>query len=104
LVYSIALGGPQALPLDERQRAEVLLTAAQSLFAVTLLLDLNLSLVGAGILFLLFAVQMLLPETRLEVTVAYLVLAALVLVRSRRQVWRAFRWMRMQPAHVPHVQ
>lgn len=93
LVYSVALGQPEALPLDGRQRQEVLLTAAQSLFAVVLLLDLRLSLTGAGLLFGLFAVQMVLPETRLAVTVAYGVLTAVVLVLSRRQIGRAFRWI-----------
>ena len=100
LVYSIALGGPHALPLDDRQRGEVLLTAAQSLFAVTLLLDLRLSLVGAGVLFGLFAVQMLLPDTRTAITIIYLVLAAGALVRSRRHVSRAFRWLRPERAGV----
>jgi cation:H+ antiporter len=94
LVYSVAMGAPAALPLDDRQREEVLLTAAQSLFAVVLLLDLRLSLIGAGMLFGLFMLQMLLPETRGVVTVAYFVLTAVTLVVSRRHVMRAFRWVR----------
>jgi cation:H+ antiporter len=94
LVYSVGLGGIAALPLDARQQEEVLLTAAQSLFAVVLLLDLRLSLVGASALFGLFVVQMVAPETRSAVTIAYFVLAAITLVVSRRQVWRAFRWVR----------
>ena len=67
---------------------------AQSLFAVVLLLDLRLSLIGAGALFGLFALQMLLPDTRGAVTIAYFVLTAVALVVSRRQVMRAFRWVR----------
>jgi cation:H+ antiporter len=94
LVYSVALGYPAALPLDERQQQEVLLTAAQSLFAVALLLDLRLSVVGAGALFALFAVQMVLPETRVAVTVAYGVLTVIVLVLSRRHIGNAFGWLR----------
>jgi cation:H+ antiporter len=94
LVYSIALGRVAALPLDERQQEEVLLTAAQSLFAVVLLLDLRLSVIGAGLLFGLFLVQMLAPETRGAVTIAYFVLTAVALIASRRQVLRAFRWLR----------
>jgi cation:H+ antiporter len=94
LVYSIALGRTAALPLDARQQEEVLLTAAQSLFAVVLLLDLRLSILGAGALFGLFVVQMVVPETRGLVTIAYFVLVALTLVLSRRQVGRAFRWIR----------
>jgi cation:H+ antiporter len=94
LVYSIALGRVAALPLDARQQEEVLLTAAQSLFAVVLLLDLRLSLVGAAALFALFVLQMLAPETRSAVTIVYFVLTAVALFVSRRQLWRAFRWVR----------
>jgi cation:H+ antiporter len=94
LVYSVALGRPEALPLDPRQREEVLLTAAQSLFAVALLLDLRLSLVGAGALFGLFVLQLVLPDTRLVVTISYLLLTPVVLLLSRHQVGRAFDWLR----------
>jgi cation:H+ antiporter len=94
LVYSIALGRPDALPLDQRQRDEVLLTAAQSLFAVALLLDLRLSLIGAGALFGLFVLQMIVPETRMLVTVSYFALTALAMILSRRHIGNAFRWMR----------
>src|SRR5262249_61498549 len=51
LVYAVSLGALEPLPLDGRQRDEVLLTAAQSLFAVMLLLDLRLSLCGALTIF-----------------------------------------------------
>ncbi len=94
LVYSVGVGSPTSLPLDARQQDEVLLTAAQSLFAVALLLDLRLSLVGAGALFGLFMVQMLLPDTRGVMTVVYLVLSAVVLVISRGRALKAFEWMR----------
>ncbi|HEU0244973.1 MAG TPA: hypothetical protein VFQ75_13805 [Candidatus Limnocylindrales bacterium] len=94
LVYSLGVGAPTALPLDNRQQDEILLTAAQSLFAVALLLDLRLSLVGAAALFGLFIVQMLLPETRGVLTIVYLVLTGVVLVISRRQALRAFEWLR----------
>jgi cation:H+ antiporter len=94
LVYSVALGRPEVLPLDARQRDEVLLTAAQSLFAVTLLLDLRLSLVGAAALFGLFVTQMILPETRGAVTVVYFALTAVAVALSRRRIGAAFRWLR----------
>jgi cation:H+ antiporter len=97
LVYSVALGTPAPFPLDHRQREEVLLTAAQSLFAVSLLLDLRLSLVGAGALVALFGVQMLFPETRMVVTAIYAVLTPVTLLISRRHVGGAFRWMRPRP-------
>jgi cation:H+ antiporter len=94
LVYSFGVGAPTALPLDERQRDEILLTAAQSLFALVLLLDLRLSLLGAGALFVLFAIQMVLPDTRDAMSVVYLVLSAVMLVVTRRSAGRAFAWMR----------
>jgi cation:H+ antiporter len=94
LVYSFGIGAPTSLPLDQRQQDEVLLTAAQSLFAVALLLDLRLSLVGAGALFGLFMVQMVFPDTRGALTIVYLVLSAIVLVLSRGKALKAFEWLR----------
>lgn len=94
LIYSVALGRPDALPLDARQREEVLLTAAQSLFAVALLLDLRLSLMGAAALFGLFVVQLVFPEIRMPITIVYGALTLMVIVVSRRHVGRAFAWLR----------
>lgn len=97
LVYAIALGAPEPLPLDARQRDEVLLTAGQSLFAVALLLDLRLSVVGAGALFGLFAVQFIWPDTRVELTVVYVILSMVVILISRKHVANAFRGARGSP-------
>jgi cation:H+ antiporter len=94
LVYSVGVGAPTPLPLDRRQQDEILLTAAQSLFAVALLLDLRLSLAGAGALCGLFIVQMIFPDTRGVLTVVYLVLAALGVAMSRRNAFRAVEWIR----------
>jgi cation:H+ antiporter len=94
LVYSFGVGAPTALPLDQRQQDEILLTAAQSLFAVALLLDLRLSLSGAAALFALFLVQMVFPDTRSALTIVYLVLAAIVVLISRGRARRAFEWIR----------
>ncbi len=91
LIYSIALGAPEALQLDDRQKEEVLLTAAQSIFAVVLLLDLRLSLYGAGALFGLFVTQLAFPDTRGTITVVYFVLSVLVLFRTRRLVFDTVR-------------
>jgi cation:H+ antiporter len=98
LIYSISLGAPDALPLDSRQREEVFLTAAQSLFAVVLLLDLRLSVIGAGILFILFIVQAAVPEIRLIVSIIYLVFTVIALIISRRHIMNAFRWVRTREA------
>jgi cation:H+ antiporter len=91
LVYAIALGGIQPLPLDARQEDEILLTAAQSLFAVALLLDRRLSLVGAGLLFALFGVQFAWPDIRVELSILYVVLAIGALILSRTHLADTFR-------------
>lgn len=57
LFYALGAGRIAAFPLSDRQREEFFLTAAQSVFAVAILLRLRLSVRGAGILFGLFLVQ-----------------------------------------------
>jgi cation:H+ antiporter len=57
LVFAISSGSLSGLPLDAQQRIELLLTAAQSLFAVSLLVGLRLTAGGAVTLFVLFGVQ-----------------------------------------------
>src|SRR5581483_5585638 len=94
LIYAIAKGAPVALPLSPRQEQEILLTAAQSLFAVLILLDLSLSLVGALGLFALFAAQFLFPELRLEASALYVALGLMAVFLSRRQVGRTFAGLR----------
>ena len=58
LVYSLGAGSLRALPLDARQHEEFFLTAAQSLFAVALLLRLRFSLSSALILLAMFLGQL----------------------------------------------
>jgi cation:H+ antiporter len=58
LVYSLGAGSLSALPLDARQTEEFFLTAAQSLFAVALLLRLRFSLASALILLAMFLGQL----------------------------------------------
>ncbi len=91
LVTSIAAGGPSALPLDGRQAHEVWLTAAQSLFAVVLLLDGNLTVRNALALAGLFLAQLLWPfngtgfESWLVFTLLYIVLAVVLLAGKDRR-------------------
>jgi len=94
LVFSIARGTPSALPLDARQESEVFLTAAQSLFAVSLLLDLRLSLTGAAVLFVLFMAQLIFPGIHREMAWVYLGLTVVSVIVARRHVGNAFRWLR----------
>ena len=97
IVFALAAGGFSGLPLDEHQRLELLLTAAQSLFAVGILVTLGISVRGASALFVLFAVQftssLTLPtETERVVALAisgvYVVLALALFVRHRHELLR----------------
>ncbi|MUV13375.1 sodium/calcium exchanger protein [Noviluteimonas gilva] len=97
IAMSVGAGSLTSLPLDARQHEEFFLTAAQSLFALALLLQWRLSLLGAAALAVLFMTQLGLaffyqatPAREIEVltTMAwiYLALAALLLVRHGGQV------------------
>ncbi len=88
LVYSIALGRPGALHLDGRQVEEILLTSAQSLFAVAVLSNLRLSLFEAGVLAVLFGSQLFFPspDVRYGFAVVYVGLAGAILVRRRSEL------------------
>lgn len=57
LFYALGAGRILSFPLSDRQREEFFLTAAQSVFAVAILLRLRLSLRGALVLFGFFLVQ-----------------------------------------------
>lgn len=91
LVYSFSLGEPGALHLDERQVEEILLTAAQSLFAVAVLANLRLSLLECAGLFFPFILQLLFPDTQVRYAFSafYLVVAA-VIIFKRRHMLRGF--------------
>ncbi|MEX2275190.1 MAG: sodium:proton exchanger [Actinomycetota bacterium] len=100
LVFAIASASLHGLPIDEVQREELFLTAAQSFFAVAVLSSLSLSNREALMLFSLFWAQFILgaivPESlhaleRIGVGVGYLVLGATILMKDRRQVSRLLR-------------
>lgn len=86
LVYAVSAGRLAPLVLDERQIHEVFLTAAQSAFALALLAGLGLSVRGAIALAVLFLVQFIFPETRLVMSVIYLLLAIGLLVFQRKRL------------------
>ena len=58
LAVSAGAGALESLPLGARQHEEFFLTAAQSVFALSLLLRMRLSLLGAGVLAVLFVAQL----------------------------------------------
>jgi cation:H+ antiporter len=88
IAFSISGGTLDGLPMDGRQQGEVLLTAAQSLFGIMLVLDKRMSL-GAGVILLsLFLAQFALTDStvRLGFAVVYLVLAGGLLLRRYRLI------------------
>ncbi len=87
LVYSVSAGRVGALHFDARQTEELALTAAQSIFAVALLADYNIKLWEAGVLFVLFVGQLIVPttEVRWAFTVGYVILTVLLLIFNRER-------------------
>ncbi|WP_414652125.1 hypothetical protein [Halorientalis sp.] len=57
VVYSLALGAVGTLPFDSKQAAEIWITAAQSFFALALLIDFEISTREAVVLFILLFSQ-----------------------------------------------
>jgi cation:H+ antiporter len=84
LVYSISYGSITALPLDVRQSEEVLLTAAQSLFATAVILNLRVSRLEAFSLLFLFVAQLLFPgvEVRIGISIIYILISIPILLRE----------------------
>lgn len=91
LVYSISAGRIQPLVLDLQQRHEILLTAAQSLFATVMLADRRLTWWQAGALFVPFAVQLVVPALRVEVAIAYGGMTVVWGAHYRRELWGILR-------------
>jgi cation:H+ antiporter len=95
LVFAIASESLHGLPVEPRQREELLLTAAQSVFAVATLASLSMSTREALALFGLFWAQFVLgalvPESwhgteLVAVSILYLIFAAGILLRHRGAV------------------
>ena len=82
------------LPLDARQTEEVFLTAAQSLFAVAVLVNLSLGRYEAGALLGLFLIQFLIPisEVRVVIAILYIVLGVGLMFRQRHALRSAIAW------------
>ena len=97
IAFAIASSSTHGLPIIARQREEVFLTAAQSLFAVVTLINLSMSLREAAFLFVLFWAQFVtgavVPadwhgKELVLFGLAYLVLAFHGLIGSRREIPR----------------
>ncbi len=101
VVYSLGLGQYGALPFDQKQAAEIWITAAQSFFALTLIVDFRISVREAVTLLTLFIAQVgiefliiqdliAVALTKIQLlylfTAVYLVLGAALLALRRRAV------------------
>lgn len=75
LVYAISGGAIKPFVLDDFQQQELFLTAAQSLFAVAVLVNLRLHQSEGWLLVGLFLSQMIVESIRMEVALIYIVLA-----------------------------
>lgn len=100
IVFAITSSSLHGLPIDATQREELLLTAAQSAFALMILANLSISMREALALFGLFWAQFVIgaivPSSahgveRIVVSVVYLVLAAAIVVRDRHRLPRLMR-------------
>lgn len=122
LVYAISAGGLDPLPLDTREVEELYLTAAQSAFAVAVLVSLSFAGREAILLLAVFAVQFILSavelplpfEIRGESTLTssdvrriagtiYLVMAVYTFVKERHELarlWRSARKTARDPGAV----
>ena len=83
--YSLSFGALADLPLDARQTEELFLTSAQSLLALVLIANFDLSVREALFLLGTFTLQLFFPgtEVRLLMAVGYVVVSVGLLVRSR---------------------
>jgi cation:H+ antiporter len=95
IVFAISSGTLHGLPIDTLQREELFLTAAQSVFAVAVLMNRSLSVKEAYALLGLFLSQFVLggvlPEDvraveRIGVGILYLVLAVGILYNQRKNI------------------
>lgn len=85
LIYGISAGKVIPLTLDDRQVEELLLTSAQSLFAIGVLANLRISILEAIVLFILFASQLIFLDTRIRFIYSglYLLLTLVILFNKK---------------------
>jgi cation:H+ antiporter len=84
LVFAISGGAVRPFVLDNLQNHELLLTAAQSLFGVAVLVNLRLSRSNGLLLVVLFTSQLIFANIRMEVAAIYILLAVIYHVKRWR--------------------
>jgi cation:H+ antiporter len=95
IVYSFSLGHPAAVPFDDFQKKEILLTIAQSMLGMLLLANMSFHVIEATGIFFLWGLQFVRPHLHEEVTLIYFAwvvyeLFATVFVRRKLAALAAF--------------
>ncbi len=72
IVFCISVGGFTEIRFDQFQLVEILLTIVQSLLAFLLLINMKFSWYEALVLFILWAIQLVIPSIREEIIFAYI--------------------------------
>jgi len=95
LIYSIALGFLSPLPLDARQREEILLTSAQSLFGLAIISNLRISLWESLALLALFLAQFVYEsiETRYILSAIYIILSVPIIIKERKNIMKSLKYL-----------
>lgn len=93
IAYAVSGGHVEGLPLDLRQKEEIFLTAAQSYFALAVVMSLSFSAREAILLAVLFVLQFLIPieSVRMAIGVIYMVLGTWMLLHERVDILRVLR-------------
>jgi cation:H+ antiporter len=101
ILFVISAGELRPLPLDIHQRDEILLTILQSFLGFLLLLNLELKMHEAAILFVFWAVQFAVPPSRGIMIWVYLGWCAVEIVKmlASRTAPAAWRGLRQTLAH-----
>jgi cation:H+ antiporter len=103
LVYAISASSMGAMELDARQKEELLLTSAQSLFAAIIISDFRFSLWEAMLLFILFIGQFFFTQEWIRYIFSGLyLLAAIILIANsgirRKMLWNALLFRKCDPS------
>ncbi len=92
LVYAISAGILGPMDLDHRQKEELLLTSAQSLFAAVVISDFRFSLKEAIMLIVLFITQLFFTQEWIRYLFSGLYLVAAIILLASSRIRRQMLW------------
>ena len=108
IVFSLGGGTPSFIPLDPQQESELLLTIGQSMVALLFLFNMKFSWWEAVAMFILFAVQFILPafvgeHVRVWITAAFFVWIAIGVLAMLFRRCRPAAWVTLMETWRAHV-